>query len=147
MTVWKLTTFLSPLMLVLSAQRISRPIINLLVARFSATKCQAAEVQTAAGCVSITNHEAPRSEELIPLPPSLNLTSLLSCLPFFFPPSLPPSPPHSLPHSLPPQAIAVLTATYPLGHLGYGWLNQLRPLLPAFLKVCTDTKLSDWLID
>ena len=43
-TLWKLVAFVCPLMTVLSVQRISRPMINLLVARFSATKCLAAEV-------------------------------------------------------------------------------------------------------
>ena len=41
---WKLVTFLSPLMLVLGVQRISRPMVNLLVARFSSSCEQAAEV-------------------------------------------------------------------------------------------------------
>ena len=31
--------------------------------------------------------------------------------------------------------VAVLTATYPLGHIVYGWLNQVRPVSPAFQKV------------
>jgi hypothetical protein len=31
-----------------------------------------------------------------------------------------------------PQAVAVLTASYPLGHLPYGWLNSLKPVSPAF---------------
>ena len=30
------------------------------------------------------------------------------------------------------QAVAVLTATYPIGHLPYGWLNQIRSVSPAF---------------
>ena len=29
----------------------------------------------------------------------------------------------------------MLTATYPLGHLPYGWLNRLKPVSPAFQKV------------
>ena len=33
------------------------------------------------------------------------------------------------------QAVAVLTASYPLGHLPYGWLNSLKPVSPAFQKV------------
>ena len=46
-TLWKLVAFVAPLMMVLAVQRISRPMINLLVARFSSTKCQAAEVSQA----------------------------------------------------------------------------------------------------
>ena len=34
------------------------------------------------------------------------------------------------------KALAVLTATYPLGHIVYGWLNELRPIIPAFGQVC-----------
>ena len=33
------------------------------------------------------------------------------------------------------QAVAVLTASYPLGHLPYGWLNTLKPVTPAFQQV------------
>lgn len=33
------------------------------------------------------------------------------------------------------KSIAVLTTTYPLGHLPYGWLNQLRTISPAFGQV------------
>ncbi len=33
------------------------------------------------------------------------------------------------------QAVAVLTATYPVGHLPYGWLTELRAVYPAFDKV------------
>ena len=33
-------------------------------------------------------------------------------------------------------AVAVLTTTYPLGHIAYGWINQIRPVPPAFQKVC-----------
>lgn len=73
-TLWKLVAFLSPLMLVLSVQRISRPLINLLVARSSSSETEAT------------------------------------------------------------KAVAVLTASYPLGHLPYGWLNQVRPVSPAFQK-------------
>ncbi|XP_076147068.1 progressive ankylosis protein homolog [Alosa pseudoharengus] len=32
------------------------------------------------------------------------------------------------------QAVAVLTATYPVGHMPYGWLTELRALYPAFDK-------------
>ena len=75
-TVWRLIAFVSPLMFVLGIQRFTRPMINLLVARFSSDKCEAA------------------------------------------------------------RAVAVLTATYPLGHIAYGWINQVRPVPPAFQKVC-----------
>lgn len=44
-TLWKLFTFLSPLMLVQASQTISRPVINLQVARLSSSKCAAAEVR------------------------------------------------------------------------------------------------------
>ncbi|XP_065915290.1 progressive ankylosis protein homolog B-like isoform X2 [Dysidea avara] len=71
-TTLKLAKFLWPLMLSLSIQRISRPVVNLLVARSSSSRCGSAE------------------------------------------------------------AIAVLTTTYPIGHLPYGWLNQLRTISPAF---------------
>ncbi len=37
--------------------------------------------------------------------------------------------------SLPFQAVAVLTATYPVGHMPYGWLTELRAVYPAFDKV------------
>ena len=30
------------------------------------------------------------------------------------------------------QALAVLTACYPVGRLPFGWLNQLRLISPAF---------------
>lgn len=33
------------------------------------------------------------------------------------------------------QAVAVLTATYPVGHMPYGWLTELRAVYPAFDKV------------
>ncbi|KAL2085616.1 hypothetical protein ACEWY4_018936 [Coilia grayii] len=32
------------------------------------------------------------------------------------------------------QAVAVLTATYPVGHMPYGWLTELRAVYPAFDK-------------
>ncbi|XP_032807388.1 mineralization regulator ANKH [Petromyzon marinus] len=32
------------------------------------------------------------------------------------------------------EAVAVLTATYPVGHMPYGWLTELRALYPAFHK-------------
>ena len=31
--------------------------------------------------------------------------------------------------------MAVLTATYPVGHMPYGWLTELRAVYPAFDKV------------
>ena len=37
--------------------------------------------------------------------------------------------------SCPIQAVAVLTATYPVGHMPYGWLTELRAVYPAFDKV------------
>ena len=30
----------------------------------------------------------------------------------------------------------MLTASYPLGHLPYGWLNTIKPVSPAFQLVC-----------
>uniref|UniRef100_A0AAZ3R5V9 ANKH inorganic pyrophosphate transport regulator a n=1 Tax=Oncorhynchus tshawytscha TaxID=74940 RepID=A0AAZ3R5V9_ONCTS len=33
------------------------------------------------------------------------------------------------------EAVAVLTATYPVGHMPYGWLTELRAVYPAFDKV------------
>lgn len=39
------------------------------------------------------------------------------------------------------QAVAVLTATYPVGHMPYGWLTELRAVFPAFDKVSTFIKL------
>ncbi|CAI8026765.1 Progressive ankylosis protein [Geodia barretti] len=74
LSVWKIVLFVAPLMFTLFIQRISRPIINLIIARKSPTKDEAA------------------------------------------------------------QAVAVLTASYPLGHLPYGWLNSLKPVSPAFQK-------------
>uniref|UniRef100_A0A672T7P2 Progressive ankylosis protein homolog B-like n=1 Tax=Sinocyclocheilus grahami TaxID=75366 RepID=A0A672T7P2_SINGR len=32
------------------------------------------------------------------------------------------------------EAVAVLTATYPVGHMPYGWLTELRAIYPAFDK-------------
>ena len=32
-------------------------------------------------------------------------------------------------------SVAVLTATYPLGHIAYGWINQVKLVSPAFQKV------------
>ena len=75
-TILRLIAFVSPLMFVLGIQRFTRPMVNLLVARFSADKCEAA------------------------------------------------------------TSVAVLTASYPLGHIAYGWINQVRPVPPAFQRVC-----------
>ena len=44
MTVFKLVKFIWPLMLILGIQRISRPVVNLLVARSSETQCESVEV-------------------------------------------------------------------------------------------------------
>ena len=62
-------------MFVLGIQKIGRPIVNLLVAHFSPSKCDAA------------------------------------------------------------KAVAVMTAINPLGRIVYGWLNEIRPLSPAFQTV------------
>lgn len=35
------------------------------------------------------------------------------------------------------QAVAILTATYPVGHMPYGWLTEIRAVYPAFDKVRT----------
>lgn len=35
----------------------------------------------------------------------------------------------------PLQAVAILTATYPVGHMPYGWLTEIRAVYPAFDKV------------
>jgi len=74
-SVWRLVTFVSPLMFVLAIQRSTRPMLNLLVAHYSPSK-------TAADL-----------------------------------------------------SVAVLSVTYPLGHICYGWLNQLRPIPPTFREV------------
>lgn len=39
------------------------------------------------------------------------------------------------------EAVAVLTATYPVGHLPYGWLTELRAVYPAFDKNNPSNKL------
>lgn len=31
--------------------------------------------------------------------------------------------------------MAILTATYPVGHMPYGWLTEIRAVYPAFDKV------------
>ena len=80
-TILRLVLFISPLVFVLGIQRLSRPMINLLVARYSPNECQAA------------------------------------------------------------TAVAVLTATYPLGRMAYGWLNQLRTVSPTFQTVNTPISL------
>ena len=43
-TVWKVTAFASPLMFTMTIQRISRPLVNLLVSRLASSKCAATEV-------------------------------------------------------------------------------------------------------
>ena len=44
LSVWKIVLFVAPLMFTLFIQRISRPIINLIIARKSPTKDEAAQV-------------------------------------------------------------------------------------------------------
>ncbi|XP_062841750.1 ANKH inorganic pyrophosphate transport regulator a [Trichomycterus rosablanca] len=39
------------------------------------------------------------------------------------------------------EAVAVLTATYPVGHMPYGWLTELRAVFPAFDKNNPTNKL------
>ena len=50
-SVWRLTTFLLPLMLALAVQRASRPVVNLLVARSATSQCAADTVRTHYQCV------------------------------------------------------------------------------------------------
>ncbi|XP_028659628.1 progressive ankylosis protein homolog B [Erpetoichthys calabaricus] len=40
------------------------------------------------------------------------------------------------------EAVAVLTATYPVGHMPYGWLTELRAVYPAFDKNNPSNKLT-----
>uniref|UniRef100_A0AAY5KZF6 ANKH inorganic pyrophosphate transport regulator a n=1 Tax=Esox lucius TaxID=8010 RepID=A0AAY5KZF6_ESOLU len=40
------------------------------------------------------------------------------------------------------EAVAVLTATYPVGHMPYGWLTELRAVYPAFDKTNPSNKLT-----
>ncbi|KAG7231177.1 hypothetical protein INR49_012008 [Caranx melampygus] len=40
------------------------------------------------------------------------------------------------------NAVAVLTATYPVGHMPYGWLTELRAVYPAFDKNNPSNKLN-----
>uniref|UniRef100_A0A4W4ET46 ANKH inorganic pyrophosphate transport regulator a n=1 Tax=Electrophorus electricus TaxID=8005 RepID=A0A4W4ET46_ELEEL len=40
------------------------------------------------------------------------------------------------------EAVAVLTATYPVGHMPYGWLTELRAIFPAFDKNNPTNKLA-----
>ncbi|XP_024230688.1 progressive ankylosis protein homolog isoform X1 [Oncorhynchus tshawytscha] len=40
------------------------------------------------------------------------------------------------------EAVAVLTATYPVGHLPYGWLTELRAIYPAFDQTNPSNKLT-----
>ncbi|KAJ8011393.1 hypothetical protein DPEC_G00057730 [Dallia pectoralis] len=41
------------------------------------------------------------------------------------------------------EAVAVLTATYPVGHMPYGWLTELRAVYPAFDKNNPSNKLTN----
>ncbi|KAL1248837.1 hypothetical protein QQF64_022155 [Cirrhinus molitorella] len=43
------------------------------------------------------------------------------------------------------EAVAVLTATYPVGHMPYGWLTELRAVYPAFDKNIPTNKLASGL--
>ncbi|XP_016097470.1 progressive ankylosis protein homolog B-like isoform X1 [Sinocyclocheilus grahami] len=43
------------------------------------------------------------------------------------------------------EAVAVLTATYPVGHMPYGWLTELRAIYPAFDKNNPTNKLASGL--
>ncbi|XP_048031301.1 ANKH inorganic pyrophosphate transport regulator a isoform X2 [Megalobrama amblycephala] len=43
------------------------------------------------------------------------------------------------------EAVAVLTATYPVGHVPYGWLTELRAVYPAFDKNNPTNKLASGL--
>ncbi|XP_060718171.1 ANKH inorganic pyrophosphate transport regulator a [Tachysurus vachellii] len=40
------------------------------------------------------------------------------------------------------ESVAVLTATYPVGHMPYGWLTELRAVYPAFDKNNSSNKLT-----
>lgn len=40
------------------------------------------------------------------------------------------------------EAVAVLTATYPVGHMPYGWLTELRAVYPAFDKNNPSNKMN-----
>ena len=99
MTVLKLVKFIWPLMLILGIQRISRPVVNLLVARSAQSHCESVEVNNVLHCSCLV---------------TLYVVMILL-----------------------KKSIAVLTTTYPLGHLPYGWLNQLRTISPAFRQVRT----------
>ncbi|XP_010158913.1 PREDICTED: progressive ankylosis protein homolog, partial [Eurypyga helias] len=39
------------------------------------------------------------------------------------------------------EAVAILTATYPVGHMPYGWLTEIRAVYPAFDKNNPSNKL------
>uniref|UniRef100_A0A674B7Q3 ANKH inorganic pyrophosphate transport regulator b n=1 Tax=Salmo trutta TaxID=8032 RepID=A0A674B7Q3_SALTR len=41
------------------------------------------------------------------------------------------------------EAVAVLTASYPVGHMPYGWLTELRTVYPAFDKNNPSNKLTN----
>ncbi|XP_052398001.1 progressive ankylosis protein homolog B isoform X3 [Carassius gibelio] len=43
------------------------------------------------------------------------------------------------------EAVAVLTATYPVGHMPYGWLTEMRAIYPAFDKNNPTNKLASGL--
>ncbi|MEE6465334.1 hypothetical protein FKM82_006527 [Ascaphus truei] len=39
------------------------------------------------------------------------------------------------------EAVAILTATYPVGHMPYGWLTEIRAVYPAFDKTNPSNKM------
>ncbi|XP_078543716.1 mineralization regulator ANKH isoform X1 [Lissotriton helveticus] len=41
------------------------------------------------------------------------------------------------------EAVAILTATYPVGHMPYGWLTEIRAVYPAFDKNNPSNKLEN----
>ncbi|EHB02361.1 Progressive ankylosis protein [Heterocephalus glaber] len=41
------------------------------------------------------------------------------------------------------EAVAILTATYPVGHMPYGWLTEIRAVYPAFDKNNPSNKLAN----
>lgn len=41
--------------------------------------------------------------------------------------------------------MAILTATYPVGHMPYGWLTEIRAVYPAFDKVSARLRAVIWL--
>ncbi|XP_035682701.1 uncharacterized protein LOC118420106 [Branchiostoma floridae] len=42
------------------------------------------------------------------------------------------------------EAVAVLTVTYPIGHLPYAWLNEMKSLAPAFRKSGQGRRVVPW---